>query len=293
MVKQDNMKNIYLTFDDGIQSGTAEVVEILRKTKVRATFFLNAINTIYTSDKDLDMATALFKEIQTEHVAGNHGFSHAHGFYSSFYSKGLLIDNNGSRRQAGDDFDHNYHFFRCFSSSDCLSLKQYARLPGRNTWNMLLHNEKNKQAVLKRIIDSDSASATLDLSKRGYHLFGWDDEWKMDFTIAQESRVSVEKKILESKIDFTDYRQIFPPVDFASDKNLMKDRLKEPWTEVAKRVLSNPIRNIVLLLHDRAFRAPQGNNALSDLESLIKYLKFKEVNFKAVDEYPLEYAIIA
>lgn len=40
-VKLDVVKReVYLTFDDGIQAGTEEVLEVLKETGVKGTFFL-------------------------------------------------------------------------------------------------------------------------------------------------------------------------------------------------------------------------------------------------------------
>ena len=52
----DNIKReIYLTFDDGLEQGTEEILELLKEKKIKATFFLigKRIESFYKRDKTL------------------------------------------------------------------------------------------------------------------------------------------------------------------------------------------------------------------------------------------------
>lgn len=51
-------REIYLTFDDGIQAGTEEVLQVLRDTGVKGTFFLTGIHLYYFIEKSKDRKKA-------------------------------------------------------------------------------------------------------------------------------------------------------------------------------------------------------------------------------------------
>ena len=63
-------KEIYLTFDNGYENGyTAQILDVLKKEKVPATFFVTG--------HYLETAPDLVKRMATEgHIVGNHSWSH-------------------------------------------------------------------------------------------------------------------------------------------------------------------------------------------------------------------------
>ncbi|WP_338473150.1 delta-lactam-biosynthetic de-N-acetylase [Niallia sp. XMNu-256] len=65
-----NKKDIYLTFDNGYENGyTAQILEVLKKEKVPATFFITG--------HYLETAPELVKRMAKEgHIVGNHSWSH-------------------------------------------------------------------------------------------------------------------------------------------------------------------------------------------------------------------------
>ena len=69
------VKTVYLTFDDGPSSNTAEILDILKKYNVKATFFVTG--------KTGDQAKELYQRIVNEgHTLGMHSYSHR---YSVIY----------------------------------------------------------------------------------------------------------------------------------------------------------------------------------------------------------------
>lgn len=65
------VKNIYLTFDDGPNQTTAEILDILKKYGVHATFFITGQGALAFPD--------IAKRIVNEgHTIGNHSYSHPH-----------------------------------------------------------------------------------------------------------------------------------------------------------------------------------------------------------------------
>ncbi len=75
MQNQVYNKRVYLSFDDGIHPGTEEILSILQKTNIRATFFLTGINLFYMYRRDREKCLSLLKNIYNNHIIGNHGFS--------------------------------------------------------------------------------------------------------------------------------------------------------------------------------------------------------------------------
>lgn len=63
------VKTVYLTFDDGPSSNTAEILDILKEYNVKATFFVTG--------KTGDMAEEMYRRIVEEgHTLGMHSYSH-------------------------------------------------------------------------------------------------------------------------------------------------------------------------------------------------------------------------
>lgn len=140
---------IYLTFDDGPNRGTENLLKILHKRNVCATAFLVGKHA-YGSTKQKDDLELLRSDILVE--LANHSYTHAHNKYSDFYKNPQMVV---------QDFN---------AAKDSLKLKDYiARTPGRNIWR--LNNITNT--------DIKSSSAAADqLKKAGYKVIGWDLEWK-------------------------------------------------------------------------------------------------------------------
>lgn len=97
-------KEVYLTFDDGILPGTEEVLSILKKNSVSATFFLTGINSYQAYQKNEINYLKVLYDISNHHLVGNHSFSHANNHYSSYYSNGLLDEKSENYISVAEDF---------------------------------------------------------------------------------------------------------------------------------------------------------------------------------------------
>ena len=184
-------KKVYLTFDDGIQEGTINVLRTLAKNKIRATFFLTGINTYYAYKRDSVHAYSIIKDILNNHLLCNHSFSHCYDFYHTYYSKGLLVSET-KRISALQDFYDNEDFLRNILVNHKFvnvmldnSMSKIARLPGRNSWCLGKAQENESSGALVstfyREVDHDSGQVAKNLFSVGYQVFGWDEEWKMSF----------------------------------------------------------------------------------------------------------------
>lgn len=143
-------KKIYLTFDDGPNLGTRNLLTILQDEKVPATMFLIGLQTNASTEQKL-----MWNKLQT--FPGielcNHSYSHAwRNKFTPFYRRADAVI---------ADFNH---------AQKLMSLPiPIARTPGRNAWRIdsLTRTDLLKN---KRVLD------TLH-SKGGYVLVGWDLEW--------------------------------------------------------------------------------------------------------------------
>ncbi|GAA4341538.1 polysaccharide deacetylase family protein [Flaviaesturariibacter amylovorans] len=144
-------KKIYLTFDDGPNRGTRNVLDIVADEGVPVSFFLVGEHVF-----DSRGQRALFDSLKAcPHVElCNHSYSHAHHRYTAYYAApdSVVAD-----------------FRRTHDSLDLASL--VARTPGRNIWRI----DSLRATDLK-----GSTAAADSLQRAGFALMGWDAEWHFD-----------------------------------------------------------------------------------------------------------------
>ncbi|MBW8683143.1 polysaccharide deacetylase family protein [Chitinophaga rhizophila] len=270
---------VYLTFDDGIQEGTEEVLAVLQETQVRATFFLVGLQLDFSMRKNPEKTTRLLKEIFLNHRIANHSYSHAHDQYADYYSNnGIRIDDQGNRRSILMDFEKSkktivqlvkaipglaYSHQQLFAELQRMSV---ARLPGRNTWYVSVPgNIRDRTQPLIKYLEADSQTGAEELYQAGYDIFGWNTEWRMTFDSYHDASSDIDRYALE---------------------NSWKDRPVEQWEEVRNKMLKTAIGNkVILLMHERAFRAGTGKKETAELQSLIEYFKETGATFHTIDEY--------
>lgn len=158
---------IYLTFDDGPNRGTENLLKILRKRNVCATAFLVGKHAT-DSKKQKDDLEKLRSDELIE--LANHSYTHAHNKYSDFYKNPEAVVK---------DFDR---------AKDSLKLPgNIARTPGRNIWRLNNINVTDLKS---------SAEAANKLSKAGYKVIGWDLEWKPTSKMAlKDNHETMLKKV--------------------------------------------------------------------------------------------------
>ena len=145
-------KKIYLTFDDGPNKGTKNVLDIVKDEKIPVTFFIvgehvfASVNQHNTWDS-LQMATQI--------ELCSHSYTHAlHNKFETFYASPDTVVADFQRAQ------------------DSLDLKNdIVRTPGRNAWRI----DSLQYTDLKK-----SKAAVDSLQKAGFIVMGWDLEWHYD-----------------------------------------------------------------------------------------------------------------
>jgi peptidoglycan/xylan/chitin deacetylase (PgdA/CDA1 family) len=145
-------KKIYLTFDDGPNKGTQNVLNIIKEEQVPVTFFVvgEHVHASTSQQKTWDsLSTAENIEICS------HSYTHAwHNKFNQFYNNPDSMVKDFKRAQDSLKLDNNV-----------------VRTPGRNTWRIdSLHYTDLKAS--KAAVDS--------LQKAGFVVLGWDLEWHYD-----------------------------------------------------------------------------------------------------------------
>ena len=145
-------KKIYLTFDDGPNKGTRNVLDIVKDEKIPVTFFIIGEHVYASINQNIT-----WDSLQTTEGIEicNHSYTHAlHNHFDKFYQSPDTVVSDFQRSQ------------------DSLQLKNnIIRTPGRNAWRI----DSLQFTDLKK-----SKAAVDSLQKAGFIVMGWDLEWHYD-----------------------------------------------------------------------------------------------------------------
>ncbi|REC46116.1 polysaccharide deacetylase family protein [Chryseobacterium pennipullorum] len=219
---------IYLTFDDGPNQGTENLLKVLDKRNVCATAFLVGKHA-YGSKKQKD-DLKLLKENPLIELA-NHSFSHAHNKYTDYYRNAEAVVH---------DFD---------IARDSLKLyDKIARTPGRNIWRL---NNINVTDI------KSSTAAANGLRKAGYKVVGWDLEWrpsqKMTLKGSHEAMLKKVDSIFLNDLEktskhlvFLTHDQYLRDTDSINELDLFIEKLQKSNKFVFRKMSQYPKINEVL-----------------------------------------------
>ena len=144
-------KKIYLTFDDGPNRGTQNVLDIVQQENVPATFFIVGQH-VFASHEQARTWDSLQHAINIEIC--NHSYTHAHNHYEKFYQQPDSVVSDMEK-----------------TKDELLPENNIVRAPGRNSWRIdSLHYTDIKKS--KAAMDS--------LQNAGFIVMGWDLEWHYD-----------------------------------------------------------------------------------------------------------------
>ncbi|WP_276878102.1 polysaccharide deacetylase family protein [Chryseobacterium joostei] len=219
---------IYLTFDDGPNQGTENLLKILDKRNVCATAFLVGKHAYGSTRQKKDFE--LLKQNPLIELA-NHSFTHAHNKYTDFYRNAESVVH---------DFD---------IAKDSLKLHdKIARTPGRNIWRL---NNIN-------VTDIKSSTAAADgLKKAGYKVIGWDLEWrpsqKMTLKGSHEAMLKKVDSIFLNDLEktsrhlvFLTHDQYLRDTDSINELDLFIEKLQKSNRFVFRKISQYPKINEVL-----------------------------------------------
>jgi peptidoglycan-N-acetylglucosamine deacetylase len=144
-------KKIYLTFDDGPNKGTKNVLDIVQQEEVPVTFFIVGEH-VFASVGQTQTWDSLKMAKNIELC--NHSYTHAHNRYEKFYQQPDSVVKDMQR-----------------TKEELLPDNNIVRAPGRNSWRIdSFHFTDIKKS--KIAIDS--------LQQAGFIVLGWDIEWQYD-----------------------------------------------------------------------------------------------------------------
>ena len=144
-------KKIYLTFDDGPNRGTKNVLDIVQQENVPVTFFIVGEH-VFASAGQAAVWDSLKMAKNIELC--NHSYTHAHNRYDKFYEEPANVVKDMER-----------------TKDSLLPNNNIVRAPGRNSWRIdSLHYTDIRKS--KAAMDS--------LQKAGFVVMGWDLEWHFD-----------------------------------------------------------------------------------------------------------------
>lgn len=219
---------IYLTFDDGPNQGTKNLLKILNKRNVCATAFIVGKH-IYGSKTQKNDFELLRKDPLIE--LANHSFTHANNKYTDFYKNPLGVVH---------DFD---------TAKDSLKLyDKIARTPGRNIWRL---NHTNVTDL------KSSTEAANKLKEAGYKVIGWDLEWKPSQKMALKGNHEAMLKKVDSiffndlektsrHLVFLTHDQYLTDADSINELDLFIEKLQKSNRFVFRKISEYPKINEVL-----------------------------------------------
>lgn len=227
-VVTDHRRVIYLTFDDGPNKGTENLLKIVHKHKIPITAFIVGKHVFGSRKQSED-----FKILENDSLVelANHSFTHASNNYATFYQNPEMVVEDFNQAKDSVKFKNNY-----------------ARTPGRNIWR--LNN------VYATDIKKSKEAADL-LQKNNYKVIGWDLEWKPD----QKMHLKGTHEQMLKKIDsiyFNDLEKtsrhlvLLTHDQYLTDENSVKEldlfiqKLKESNRFQFKKISDYPKINEVL-----------------------------------------------
>ena len=173
-------RTIYLTFDDGPNKGTKNMMHIVQEEEIRVTLFIIGEH-VYGSKEQ----NAVFDSLVNCNLfeIANHSFTHA---FQNKYAKFYQVPDSAVK-----------DFKRC---ADSLHLTaNIIRTPGRNIWRTQFVNSTDINA---------SKAAADSLFANGFTITGWDLEWHYDEKLQLKN--TSDEMILQVDSMFTNARTKTP-----------------------------------------------------------------------------------
>lgn len=144
-------KKIYLTFDDGPNKGTKNVLDIVQEENVPVTFFIVGEHVFASHGQRRDWNR--LKAAENIEIC-NHSYTHAHNRYDHFYELPETVVKDMEK-----------------TKEILLPATNIVRAPGRNSWRI---DSLQYTDIKKSKLAMDS------LQKAGFLVMGWDLEWHYD-----------------------------------------------------------------------------------------------------------------
>lgn len=211
-------KKIYLTFDDGPNKGTRNVLQAVKEENIPASFFIVGEH-VFDSPKQKQTWELLKADSAIELC--NHSYTHAHNRYTSFYNKpsGVVADFQQSQQALQ---------FR----------NTIARMPGRNAWRI---------DTIDHTDIYESSAAIDSLHAAGFNIMGWDIEWMFDHkTLAPDTSVALMLRRIENMLEAEKTKTPGHLVLLAHDQAFQTEEALQLLRLVLQSLKNNPDYELVL-----------------------------------------------
>ena len=211
-------KKIYLTFDDGPNKGTRNVLQAVKEENIPASFFIVGEH-VFDSPKQTQ-TWELLKVDSTIELC-NHSYTHAHNRYTSFYNKPSGVVADFQRSQQALQFSNNI-----------------ARMPGRNAWRI---------DTIDHTDIYESSAAIDSLHAAGFNIMGWDIEWMFDHkTLAPDTAIDLMLRRIDNLLMAEKTKTSGHLVLLAHDQAFQTEEAIQLLHLVLKSLKNNPEYELVL-----------------------------------------------
>ena len=211
-------KRIYLTFDDGPNKGTMNVLNAVKEDSIPATFFIVGKHVF-----DSPQQEQTWKQLKADTTIelSNHSYTHALNHYTRFYQdpQGVVEDFEKSANALG--FTNNV-----------------VRMPGRNAWRI---------DTVKHTDIKESEAAIDSVHHAGFAVMGWDVEWVFDHkTLALTSDADLLLRQIENMLGAEKTKTAGHLVLLAHDQAFQTPEAIERLHYFIQQLKNNPAYELVL-----------------------------------------------
>lgn len=166
-------KKIYLTFDDGPNKGTMNVLNAVKEDSIPASFFI--VGT-HTDDSPAQKETWELLKTDSSIELCNHSYTHAANHYTKFYQHPDEVIKDFEKNKEKLGFKNNI-----------------IRTPGRNAWRIDTVNHTDIK---------ESEAAVDSIYAAGFDVMGWDVEWTFDHkTLAPDTATGLLLRRIQNMLD--------------------------------------------------------------------------------------------
>jgi peptidoglycan-N-acetylglucosamine deacetylase len=210
-------KKIYLTFDDGPNRGTRNVLQAIKEEDIPVSFFIVGKHVF---DSPEQTATWELLKEDTAVELCNHSYTHAANRYAKFYESPETVVEDFQQNQEKLQFTNNV-----------------IRMPGRNAWRIDSISVTDIKES-KRAIDS--------VHKAGFDVMGWDIEWSFDHkTLVPDSNTTLLLRRIQNLLDAGTTKTPGHLVLLAHDQAFQKEENVEKLHSFLQELKLNPLYEFV------------------------------------------------
>lgn len=205
-------KKIYLTFDDGPNKGTMNVLNAVKEDSIPASFFI--VGT-HTDDSPAQKETWELLKADSSIELYNHSYTHAANHYAKFYQHPDEVIKDFEKNKEALGFKNNI-----------------IRTPGRNAWRI---------DTVSHIDIKESEAAVDSVYAAGFDVMGWDVEWTFDHkTLAPDTATGLLIRRIRNMLDADKTRTKGHLVLLAHDQAFRTEAAVEQLHFLFRELKNNP-----------------------------------------------------